>query len=314
MRVRRTAVIGLGVCLVLACGHARADSNDFTLERIIGIPSSTNPLDLSGDVRRRTMYQSLMSEMGVVLAPRFLAPSDTLGYNGFQIAFEAGFVQISNNADFWKLGVNNVSGDFLETVSVMARKGIWLPLPAFELGAGATKLIGGSLFALQAYAKLALHEGFHDWPIPSLAVRGAVSRVAGSPQVDLTMVSVDTSVSKSFGLGGTSTLDPYLGFAALMTFARGQVIDATPNIDAYRDGATSLDLNSNTTFPDPDTILRWQIFGGFRIKYSWLALTAEFVYTLCNDTGSECTKRPPNKVVDASDGQAIVNLSGSLIF
>jgi hypothetical protein len=175
-------------------------------------------------------------------------------------------------------------------------------------------LIGGGLFAIQAYAKFALHEGFHDWPIPSLAVRCGVSRVAGSPEVDLTMVSVDTSVSKSFGLGGTAKLDPYLGFAALMTFARGQVIDSSPNIDAFKQGGMAPDLNANTTFPDPDMILRWQLFGGFRLQYSWLALTAEFVYTLCNDSGSDCGKMPVDKVVDASDGQAVINLSGSLIF
>jgi len=317
--------MGLGLACVLASADANADSNDFTLERIVGFPSDTNPVDLgdlsnpmtrAANIHRQTLYRSLMSEMGTVLAPRFLSPSDTLGYSGFQIAFEAGFAQVSNNAEFWRKGVENVSGDFLETVSVMARKGIWLPLPAFEVGAGATKLIGGGLFAIQAYAKLALQEGFHDWPIPSKAVRCGVSRVAGSPEVDLTMVSVDTSVSKSFGLGGTSKLDPYIGFAALMTFARGQVIDSTPNIDAYKQSVQSgmTDLNANTTFPDPDMILRCQIFGGFRLQYSWLARTAEFVYTLCNDSGSDCGKLNPNKVVDASDGQALINLSGSLIF
>jgi hypothetical protein len=311
MRLRRAAVIGL---VVFACGEARADSNDFSLERVVGMPTTTNPIDLSGDVRRNTLYKSLISEMAVVLAPRFLSPSDTLGYSGFQVAFEAGFTQVSNNSEYWRKGVENVSGEFLSTVSVMARKGIWLPLPAFEIGAGGTKLIGAGMFALQAYAKLALHEGFHGWPIPSLAVRGNVSRVAGSNQVDMTMVSIDTSVSKSFGLGGTAKLDPYLGFAALMTFARSQVIDATPHIDAYRQGGQSLDLNSNTTFPDPGTILRWQLFVGFRLQYSWLALTSEFVYTLCNDTGSDCGTMAANRVVDASGGQAIINLSGSLIF
>ncbi len=263
------------------------------------------------------MYKSLMSEMGVVMAPRFLAPSDTLGYSGFQVAFEAGFTQISHTKDFWQKGVENVSGGFLETVSVMARKGIWLPLPGFEIGAGATKLIGANLFALQAYAKLALHEGFHDWPIPSLAVRGSVSRVVGEPQIDLTMVTVDTSVSKSFGLGGTAKLDPYLGFAALMIFARGQVIDATPNIDAYNQGPSGLDLNSNTTFPDPDTILRWQVFGGFRLKYSFLALTAEYVYTLCNDHGNKCGESNDTRRIVVEPLRGPVDRStcpGSLIF
>ena len=47
----------------------------------------------------------------------------------------------------------------------MARKGIWLPLPGFEIGAGATKIIDSNMYAVQAYAKLALHEGFHDWEL-----------------------------------------------------------------------------------------------------------------------------------------------------
>jgi hypothetical protein len=319
MRLRSAVVTGLAVASALASASARADSNDLTLERIVGPPTSTNPVELGdntipANLIRNTQYKSLMSEMGVVMAPRYLAPSDTLGYSGFQVAFEAGFTQISNHSDFWQKGVEHVSGQFLETISVMARKGIWLPLPAFEIGAGATKLIGANMFAVQAYAKFALHEGFHDWPIPSLAVRAGVSRVVGEPQIDLTVLTIDTSVSKSFGLGGTVRLDPYLGFAALMTWARGQVIDSTPNVDAYTQGPQSLDLNENTTFPDPAMILRWQVFGGFRLKYSILALTGEFIYTLCNDSGSHCGDVNTTKVVDRSGGQAIVNLSGSLIF
>jgi hypothetical protein len=266
------------------------------------------------NIAQQTQYKSLMSELGVVLAPRFLAPADTLGYNGFQIAFEASFTQIADKSDYWQKGVERVSAGFLPTLSVMARKGLWLPLPGFELGAGASKLIGANMYALQAYAKLALHEGFHGWPLPSLAVRGAVSRLTGSPEVDLTVVSIDASVSKSFGLGGTVTLDPYLGGNVLLTFVRGQVIDTTPNIDAFKDGPTSLDLNANTTFPDPDTIVRWRVFAGFRLVYSILALSGEFAYTLCNNTGRDCGRVDPNRVTDRSTGQAQISFSGSLIF
>jgi hypothetical protein len=310
MRIR-SALIWLLVAF--APGAAHADNNDLTLERIVGMPPDTNTVDIT-DPHRRTLYTSLMSELGVVMAPRFLSPSDTLGYSGFQVAFETGFTQISDKSEFWKKGVENVSGGFLPTLSVFARKGIWLPLPAFEIGAGATKLVGANMFAVQAYAKFALHEGFHDWPIPSLAFRGAVSRVAGSPQVDLTVVSIDASVSKSFGLGGTAKLDPYLGADVILTFARGQVIDSTPNIDAFKQGPGGIDLNANTTFPDPDTIVRWRLFGGFRLQYAFLALTAEFTYTLCNDSGSDCAKENPNKPTDLSGGQAQINFSGSLVF
>ena len=165
----------------------------------------------------------------------------------------------------------------------MARKGIWLPLPGFEIGAGATKIIDSNMYAVQGYAKLALQEGFHDWPIPSLALRGAVSHLLGSPQVDLTVVSVDATVSKSFGIAGTVTLDPYVGAGTLLGIVRGQVIDTTPGVDAFADGAGSNDINANTTFPDPDTIVRWHIWAGFRLVYAFLAFTGEFVYTFCNE-------------------------------
>jgi len=236
----------------------------------------------------------------VVIAPRALSPADTLGYSGFQLAFETSFTQISNKQDFWQKGVQNVSGSFLPTLSVMARKGIWLPLPGFEIGAGASKVLDSNLYAVQGYAKLALHEGFHDWAIPSLAVRGAVSHLLGSSQVDLTVISVDATVSKSFGIAGTVSLDPYVGAGTLLGIVKGQVIDTTPGTDAFADGAGSVDVNANTTFPDPDTIVRWRLYAGFRLVYAFLALTGEFVYTFCNSTASDCNKMDPLKITDRS--------------
>jgi len=197
----------VGLCVLaaatLTASTARADRNDLTLERIIGPPAMPGMFNDPTDPARQTMYKSLMSELGVVIAPRALSPADTLGYSGFQLAFETSFTQISNKQDFWQKGVQNVSGSFLPTLSVMARKGIWLPLPGFEIGAGASKVLDSNLYAVQGYAKLALHEGFHDWAIPSLAVRGAVSHLLGSSQVDLTVISDDETVSKSFGIAGT---------------------------------------------------------------------------------------------------------------
>jgi hypothetical protein len=311
----RALTVGLcAVAVAVGSVDARGDRNDLTLERIIGMPTVPGMFNDPSDPVRQTQYKSLMSELSVVMSPRALAPSDTLGYSGFQLAFETSFTQITNTADYWQKGVENVSSSFLPTISVMARKGIWLPLPGFEIGAGATKLMDSSMYAVQGYAKLALHEGFHDWAIPSLAVRGAVSRVLGTSQVDLTVLSLDASVSKSFGIAGTVTLDPYLGAGTLLSFVRGQVIDTTPNVDAYRQGAGSNDVNANTTFPDPDTIVRWRLFGGFRLLYAFLAFTGEFAYTFCNDSAGNCGKVDMIKVTDRSGGQVQINFSGSLVF
>jgi hypothetical protein len=309
----RALIAVMGLVTLVGPGGARADENDLTLERITGMPSAQGAFHDPTDPVVQSQYKSLMSELAVVMAPHVLSPADTLGYSGFQLALETSFTQISSGADFWQKGVEHVSGSFLSTLSVMARKGIWLPLPGFEIGAGATKLFNSNMYAVQGYAKLALHEGFHDWALPSFAVRGAVSHLLGAAEVDLTTVAIDASFSKSFGIAGTVTLDPYIGASSLLSFVRGQVIDETPNIDASKSPGGK-DVNSNTTFPDPDMIVRWRIYGGFRLLYAFLAFTGEFAYTFCNDKAMNCTQGDPVKIVDRSGGQAQINLSVSFVF
>jgi hypothetical protein len=311
----RASAIRLAPVVVLAvCVTARADRNDFTLERLIGAPSARGSFNDPTDVTRQTLYRSLMSEMGLVLAPKLLSPADTLGYSGFQISFDSSFTQVNRSADYWQRGVEHVSSTYLPTISVMARKGIWLPAPGFELGVGGTKLLDSHLYTLQAYAKFALLEGYHHWPIPSIAFRASGAHVLGTSQVSMTLLSLDATLSKSFGLGGVVKLDPYLGANSLLNFIGSQVIDTTPNVDAFAQGPNSTDVNSNTKFPNPDVIVRWRLFTGFRLVYSIFALTGEFAYTLCNDSGSHCTAADPTRIVDRSGGQAQLSISGSLIF
>ena len=60
--------------------------------------------------------------------------------------------------------------------------------------------------------------------------------------------------------------------------------------------------------------MRWRLFAGFRLVYAFLALTGEFVYTFCNDTGARLQQVDPLKVTDRSGGQAQINFSGSFVF
>jgi hypothetical protein len=308
------ALLALGAFVGFA-QSARADRNDLTLERLLGPPKTPGAFN-DPDLATQTEYRSLMSELGVVMAPTLLSPADSLGWSGFQFDLASSFTQISNQSDYWKKGVADVSSSWLSTVSVLARKGIWAPLPSFEIGAGGTALTDSGIFALQAYAKLALHEGYHGWAMPSMALRAAVSRLVGTTQVDMTVISTDATLSKSFGLGGTMRLDPYLGANLLVTIVRSQVIDTTPNIDAYKQYPSTVDLNSNTTFPDAagDNILRWRMFAGFRLVYSVVSLSAEFSYAFCNDTANSCGKNDLTKLMDRSNGQVQLSLAGGLIF
>ena len=335
VRCSSLATVAVGV-LLATYGSAAADVFDLSFQRLVVAPNNQVPPAPMGSFAQPDDkynlshgalegYRQVISELGVGLAPRFLTTADTIGYSGFQFDIDYSLTTISNqkcsdgNANTanknecpWQYGVegkNDANGNhlsppnMLHTFSVFARKGIWLPLPSFELGAGATKLLQSNLFAVEAYAKFALHEGFHDWPIPSLAVRGAVSRVLGESQIDLTMVQVDSSISKSFGIAGTVTIVPYAGAAWLYIIPRGQVLDLTPECDSYSGrgcpagnttGANSVDLNNNAVFPSTanENISRWRFFGGFRLNYNVLVLTADFAATIAATGRAARVRRP----------------------
>ena len=260
--------VGFGVGPGAGIGQAHADGNDLVMSRL-GTVQADNTIGNSQD------FRSLTSELGVVIAPRLLSPSDTLGFGGFQFAADLGFTTISNNKDFWRVressgspgGGGDHGGGVMPTLGVFVRKGIWLPLPSFEVGAGMVQLLDSNILAAQAYAKFALHEGYHDLPIPSLALRGAASRMMGTSQIDLTVASVDVSMSKAFGFLGSINFEPYLGGNLLFIVPRSKVVDPTPNIPD--------DINLNFVFRDQENILRNRIFAGFKLQYYVFALLFE---------------------------------------
>jgi len=274
---------------VSECGWVQRDANG----RVSGV---------NVDADAQSSFRSLMSELGVVIAPRLMTPADTLGYAGFQFSAELGVTKISADRTFWD-GVAGVDpanrnaarpDSYLTTVGAFVRKGLWLPLPAFEFGAGAVNILGSQMYALQGYAKFALQEGFHGWVLPSVAVRGSVSQLLGTDQVDLTVFGLDVIASKAFSLGGTARFEPYLGWNILFIDARSGVIDATPSCDAYAvsqaapggpppsaycapsQNGTFDDLNANFTFANQDLITRQRWFGGIKLKLSALFLAGEY--------------------------------------
>ena len=260
-------------------GVARAGDNDLVLARLADVVEEDGmPVDAVG---RNADFRSLASELGVVLAPRLLAPADTLGFGGFEFTADVAMTRVHTDRPYWRALRSSrdpadpgaVHGDdFMTTVGMFARKGIWLPAPSFEIGVGAVHLTGSSIWAAQTYAKVALIEGYHDLPIPSLSLRGAASRMMGSDQLNLTVASIDAMVSKSFGVGGMVNVAPYGGWNWLLIVPRSEVVDKTPHIDV-RD--TPEDANMSFAFPDQDRIRRHRLFGGAKLKYYVFTLTLE---------------------------------------
>jgi hypothetical protein len=307
-------LFAVGVVAFAWEGRARAGKNDLQLLNLC--PPDPNTLECSWVARNaqgqvtgtapdsdgQTRFRSMMSELGVAIAPRLMTPADTLGFAGFQFSAELGVTKINGDRKvggvaYWD-GIQKVDAtaplarrpdSYLTTVGGFVRKGLWLPLPAFEFGAGALSILGSRMYVLQGYAKLALQEGFHGWWLPSLAVRGSGSQLLGTSEVDLTVFGVDVIASKAFDVGGTARLEPFVGWSILFIKAHSGVIDATPNCDAFAapggpapnaqceasQAMSGDDLNANFTFPEQDVITRHRFFGGFKLKLAVLFLAAQ---------------------------------------
>ena len=347
----RPLAIGIALVSISVAGTALAGRNDLKLVNLC--PQAASPAlgaqecrwvqrDAAGNVtgvnidsQGRSDFRSLMSELGVVMAPRIPMPADTLGFAGFQVSGELGLTQIGNNKSYWN-GVNAVSpqspntarpDSTLTTVGVFLRKGIWFPAPSFEFGGGVVNLLDSQMLSWQGYAKFALHEGFHDLPFPSLAVRAAFAYLTGTDQVSLQTTSLDVLVSKGFGVLKTFRIEPFGGWSLLMIKAAGKIIDFTPLCDARQanlaspgqpnggncavaQSGTANDLLANVAFPSQDLITRYRVFGGAKLKFGLLVVAAQYeLYPAGNSRDENVIS-----AVDQSGRQSAFSLSTGLEF
>jgi len=214
-------------------------------------------------------FRSLASELGVLMAPKPVDPADTLGLSGFAVSADVSLNTLSSDKPFWTNATRGDPSKLAPTLQVMGRKGLW---PGIEIGAGATHLFNSRMWTINGYGKVALHEGFHHLPIPSIALRGSFARLVGAQDMNMTTGSFDVSISHVFGVGKTFNITPYVGYQALMVFARSSVLDITPGTDEYLEGSSG---PNEFVFKDAGFIMRHRPFIGARFIFSVLRLGLE---------------------------------------
>ncbi|MCX5743819.1 MAG: hypothetical protein NT062_15110 [Proteobacteria bacterium] len=301
----------LALALAAAASPARADTNDLVLSRLATLEPGT-----ANYVPQNQEFRSLASQLGVALAPHMLTPADTTGFAGFQFTVDLSTTTIDSGAAYWRVRegtdptMTGTGGNTLQTVGIFARKGIWLPVPSFEVGLGAVHLVDSNVWTGQLYAKLALVEGYHQLPLPSLAVRGGVSRMMVQRELDLTVASLDIMVSKHIGIGDTWRLEPFAGWDLLMIVPRSEVIDPTPTIDPLVMGNEE-DSKKNFVFKDQDNIYRQRIVLGAKFRYHVVQLTLEAAWALRGQSvddrpgvSTPCTEASSTTECDATDTAA----------
>lgn len=295
------------VATFLVSTEAQAGKYDLDL-------TSLGQIQDDGTVTQRNAdFRSLSSEVGVLMAPRPVDPADSLGLSGFAVSADIGINTLSGDAAYW--ADTSRADNVAPSLTVMGRKGLW---PGLEIGVGTTHLFDSRMWTISGYGKIALHEGFHHTPIPSIAVRGMFSRLLGGRDIDMTTGSADISLSHVFGIGKTFSITPYAGYQALMIWSRTGLIDATPGHDEFADGpqpcangVADCFNESEFVFRQQDVILRHRPFVGARFIFSVLRVGIEAMFVPGGRTSSDVDGET---VTDASGFQQQYTISLGLDF
>ncbi|MEO1271753.1 MAG: hypothetical protein AAFX99_26980 [Myxococcota bacterium] len=199
----RSHLLGLAVITVVAqltslLSVAEAGDKDLVLRRL----AERVPVDENGNqtteaeafgfnaVPDEDAFRSLSRDMGLIFAPRILSPAETLGQAGFDIGAAVSVSTVDSNAEHWRALRGGDNPGAFTTGQIFVRKG--LPF-SFELGGELSYLFESETFAVGTDLKWALNEGFLF--LPDFAVRVAANNVVGNPDMNLTNVGLDLTIS-----------------------------------------------------------------------------------------------------------------------
>jgi hypothetical protein len=274
--LRRFLCLSALVATILISSEAKAGKYDLDLA-----PLGT--VENDGTVTQdNEAFRSLSSELGVLMAPKPVDPADSLGLSAFAISADVTINTLKGDARYWQDTARGSPGNVAPTLQVMGRKGLW---PGMEIGAGATHLFDSRMWTISGYGKLAIHEGFHHLPIPSIALRAMFSRLLGAKDLDMTTISAGGSISHVFGVGRTFSITPYAGYDALLIFSSTGVLDSTPGHDELTQGSepcangdSDCFVQSEFVFRQQDVIVRHRPYLGARFIFSVLRIGIEAMF------------------------------------
>jgi hypothetical protein len=328
----RLAAFPAGLLVLALEGLAAAEPMDLALERLVTNPgchdavghfvSTGDPSNPGWCRPDNVAFKRLVNQLGFAFAPTAMHSARTTGYGGFDIGLEADYTKISSDADYWKRGTrgatdatthsaptrNDNPDGVLQLYSVKVRKGFGFGL---ELGGIVGFMPKTSILSGGADARLSILEGFRRGLLgtfPDVAIGAGVRSITGTPELQLTIASLDAQISKPLPLQDTAVLTPWIGYQHLWIFADAGVVDFTPATDAqgmcgyagsnvpgnpdprkpYYDGQPvctaaganpQFDFNNNAVFKHA-RLERHRLLLGFNLRYEMLRAGAQLITDL----------------------------------
>ena len=244
----------------------------FFVAALLAIPSSgqASEISLSNIVQRGAIadFEVLAADIGEALGQKRIGPAASLGGLGFDVSLEVSSTLIDSESSAWRDSGLKDEGA-LTSVQLQMRKG--LPY-SFEIGGAVTYMPVGDMWGIGVGLKYAFVEGYRY--SPDMALRVSVSTVLGNRDLNMLMFGVDYVLSKSFGVGGTVSLTPYVGYSLLF-------VRATTNVVGYfEEGATSPSFN---LFPISN-VLRHRASLGIDVKVAMVSVGVEALLSGVSET------------------------------
>lgn len=236
------------------------------------------------------LFEKLMGQFGITLAPPVNNPAHSLGQRGFYLGADTTVTFIDRTSGFWQRGVeatgDSISGSY-SWYRLEQRKG--LPF-GFELGASQGYAMSTEMVSLGFQVRWSLFEGFRTGigQIPDFAVRGAVQTIVGSNQVNVTVPSLDFVISKPIRLGQGWIISPYMGIQTVWIFATSKMVDlcswdsTSPrplDCSSSQEIAAEISSRTNRRFDDTEQT-RWRMALGLQGRYYIVTATFSFLFDL----------------------------------
>lgn len=168
-------------------------------------------------------FHKLAAEAGGAIAFRNAAPAAPLGVEGFDIGISSSFVDINSGSSYWKKAFTNDAPSVLPVPAFRVRKG--LPY-GVDVGAMYAYAPNTNIKVWGVEASKALIDG--GAAVPSVAMRGSYTWLAGVGDLQLQTGGIDLSVSKGFLL-----FTPYAGIGGLMTNAEAKGNLTNPDLPNF---------------------------------------------------------------------------------
>jgi len=185
---------------------ANADSMDPVLTGFVSFNKSGSQI---ADPTGNNEFTSYAGELGAVIAPKFLGPSNTLGSYGFELSWDMSFTHINSKSKYWLKGAKNPA-NFAKTMQIHFEKG--LPF-SIQLGGVVSHVFQSGMWGLAMDIKWAFVEGFKY--VPDFSIGAFVGTLLGASDLAMLDAGMNLMISKPFTLGGVVVLTPYAGYRFL---------------------------------------------------------------------------------------------------